>query len=113
MKVVMVEPSKKAYVKDIDSSDETMRKIVGGNLEIMTPFKDMNIELIGNDFGKLKGLPLNRIIVDSKGNQCDYLCGTYIICGTSSDGRELVSLTEEQQEFYKNMFDSVDVCMWQ
>lgn len=40
MKVVVVEPMKRAYVKDIDSGLESLQKEVDGYIEAIYPFED-------------------------------------------------------------------------
>ena len=111
MKVVIVEPFKKPYVKDIDSSDESLRDIVGGDLEITIPFEDMNVALIGNNLGKVLHLTPNRKIFDKSGELLDILCGTYIICAAPPDSQDFESLSDEKLKFYKDMFEKSEICI--
>ena len=61
IKVVMLEPGKMAKSMVIDSSLESMQKIVGGFIEPFYGFSEP-VVLVCNEEGKLNGMPLNRAI---------------------------------------------------
>lgn len=103
MRVVMVEPEKEAYVKEIDSSLDSMQKIVGGYIQIIFPFSEP-IALVCNDEGKLLGLPLNRGLRDNNGKLYDIISGIFFLCNAPADGDELTSLTPEQETFCLERF---------
>lgn len=94
MNVVVVEPKKPAYVKEIDGSLESMNKIVGGYIEIVY-IKD-NIILVCNEEGKLKGLPFNRIVND------DRFVGNFFVC--KSKGEDMVGLSKDELETYVSKY---------
>ena len=49
MRILVIEPNKRPYVKDIDGTDEALRKIIGDDLEISVPFiNDMYVHLADN-----------------------------------------------------------------
>lgn len=60
MKVLVVEPMKKPYTKEIDGSLKSMQELVGGTIEVVYPFDDP-VALICNDEGKLMGARLLRL----------------------------------------------------
>ena len=103
MKVVIVEPAKRAYVKEIESGLESMQKIVGGYIQILYPFPE-HIALVCNDEGKLFGLPLNRGLRDESGELYDIISGTFFLCGAPPDSDELAGLTPEQEAFCLERF---------
>ena len=43
MKILVVEPLREPYVKEIDGSLESMQKIVGGLIQAIYPFDDSEI----------------------------------------------------------------------
>ena len=108
MKVVIVEPLKDPYVKEIDSSLESMQNIVGGLIQAIYPF-DHPVALICNEEGKLMRLPLNRALFDKDGNVADIIAGTFFICSAPADRENFDSLTDEQIEIYKKRFEALEV----
>lgn len=103
MRVVMVEPEKKAYVKEIESGLESMQEIVGGYIQIVYPFSEP-IALVCNDEGKLLGLSLNRGLRDEDGELYDIISGTFFLCSAPSNSDELAGLTAEQESFCLERF---------
>lgn len=59
MRILVVEPSKKPEVQEIDGTLSAMQKLVGGPIQAIYPFGDP-VALVANDKGKLLGLPMNR-----------------------------------------------------
>ena len=58
MKVLIVEPMKPCYVREISGLND-MQEIVGGHIEAIYPFKEQ-VAIIANEEGKILGLPFNR-----------------------------------------------------
>ena len=65
--------------------------------------------MICNDEGKLLGLPLNRALRDEEGEIYDVIAGSFFVCGAPPDSENFTSLTDEQVQKYKAIFDSVMV----
>lgn len=84
MNVLVVEPMKKPYMKDIDSSLHSLQREVGGYIEAIYPYEDM-VGLVCNEEGKMEGLPLNRAICSKNGEMFDIIAGTFLIVGLSED----------------------------
>lgn len=82
--VLIVEPMKEPYVKEIDSSLESLQHEVGGDIEAVYPFKE-EVALIANEDGKILGLPLNRALRDDYGQVYDIIAGTFLITGLTED----------------------------
>lgn len=95
IKVLIVEPRKEPYVKEIDNTLEEKQKIVDGLIEFVE--LEETVDLICNDEGKMNNLEMNRIITN------DIICGTFIICG-QKDG-DSISLSDEKIEKYKKYFN--------
>ena len=108
MRVVLVEPGKKAVVKAIDGSLEGMQKTVGGLIE-MIPIDDRGSCLICNEEGKINDLPLNRALVDEDGRLTDIIAGTFFVCGT--DEEEFASLNDQTAEKYRKRFLLPEILM--
>ena len=104
MKIVIVEPFKKARAAEISGELYDYQQIVGGFIEIVRPFRD-NACIVCNDEGKLLGLPMNRPL-EKNGRAYDVICGTFLIVGTYSgdEGEEFCSLTDEQVKRYLSMY---------
>ena len=97
MKIVVVEPHKPAYTKEIRSGLASLQHEVGGFIEAIYPFED-EVALICNEEGKLNGMPLNRALRDEDGTIYDIIVGTFLVVGLTKDN--FGSLTEEQIETY-------------
>lgn len=102
MKVLVVEPLKPCYVREIEGL-QAMREIVGGHIEAIYPYEEQ-VAVIANEESKLLGLPYNRPLLDEHGVPYDIVCGTFFVAGLS--GETFTSLTEDQLRCYKELFDN-------
>ena len=105
MKVLVVEPQKPCRVQEIDGL-AAMQQIVGGDIEAVYPFQD-SAALVCNAEGKLLGLPMNRPLLDEDRLPYDIICGTFFIAGLGQE--DFVSLTNEQIQRYKSLYDNVQI----
>lgn len=101
MKVLIVEPQKPPYEKDLDGSLSSLRREVGGSIEAVYPFDDP-VALICNESGKLDGLPPNRCIRDENGRTYDIIAGTFIVAGLGKEDFKSLSteLLRKYTEYY-------------
>lgn len=97
--VLIVEPNKLPYESTIENTLEAKQEIVGGFIECTGIMSDYDVSIICNEEGKILGLPLNRDIGH------DVIAGTFIIVGNDDSTGEFISLTDEQKEKYKNIFN--------
>ena len=103
MKVLVVEPMKPCEVREIPDTLEAMQQTVDGYIESVSFEREA---IVCNEQGKLLGLPYNRPLRDEGGLvPLDILHGTFFIAGIS--GEQFVSLTDEQIQRYKNLYDNV------
>ena len=72
LKVIYVEPGKRASVIEIEDSLKAMQSLVGGMIEEYMPYED-DVAIICNDEGKMIGLPLNRAIEGEDGKIMDVI----------------------------------------
>lgn len=105
MKVLIVEPMKPCYVREI-SGLKAMQEVVGGGIEATYPFEEA-VAVVCNANGKGLGLPFNRPLMDKAGLPYDIVRGTFFLAGLGAE--DFVSLTEEQIQKYKKLYDSVMV----
>lgn len=94
VRAMIMEPGKHAEVRFI--CPKKIGELVGGVPEFTSPFKGICIAV--NEEGKIKGLPLNRSLVDEDGDIQDIYAGTMVILGCT-DKKEICSLTDEQVVF--------------
>ena len=99
--VLMVEPKKEPYIKEISPGLESLQKEVGGYIEAVYPFEDP-VALICNEEGKLEGLPLNRGLFDDEGHLYDIVSGNMLVVGLTDDN--FGSLSPELLEKYMVMY---------
>lgn len=106
MNVLVVEPMKKPYMKDIDSGLHSLQREVGGYIEAIYPYEDL-VGLVCNEEGKMEGLPLNRAIYSKSGEMFDIIAGTFLIVGLSEDN--FSELSGELAEKYAKLFESPEM----
>ncbi len=106
MNILVVEPMKKPYMKDIDSGLHSLQRAVGGYIEAIYPYED-KVGLVCNEEGKIEGLPLNRAIYSKSGEMFDIIAGTFLIVGLSEDN--FSELTSELAEKYAKLFESPEM----
>ena len=101
MTVLVVEPMKEPYVKEIAPGLRALQAEVGGDIATAYPFSDP-VGLVCNDEGKLIGLELNRGLRDEHGEIYDVMAGTFLVVGLGEDS--FTSLTPEQVQKYTEHF---------
>lgn len=109
MKILVIEPLKEPYVKDIPNTLEAKQAIVGGLIQAIYPFDHPEIALICNDEGKIIGLPPNRALFDEDGKIIDIIAGTFFLCSAPADSENFESLTNEQIEKYTKRFEALEI----
>ena len=109
MKILVVEPLKAPYVKEIRGDLKSMQAIVGGLIEAIYPFDDPEIALICNDEGKILGLPYNRALRDEDGRIYDVVAGTFFLCRARAGSEHFEGLTEGQVEFCMGHFKKPEI----
>lgn len=106
MNVLVVEPMKKPYLKNIASGLGSLQREVGGYIEAIYPYEDL-VGLVCNEEGKLAGLPLNRAVYGEDGDLVDIIAGTFLIVGLSEDN--FAGLSDELAEKFTKLFESPEV----
>lgn len=100
--VLVVEPGKEPYVKEIDPGLKSLQHEVDGWIEAVYPFEDP-VAIICNEEGKLNGLPLNRALIDDdSGEIYDIVAGKFLVTGLTEDN--FGSLNEEQVKKFSDRF---------
>ena len=84
MNVLMVEPGKVPYEKDIGDGLKAMQDAVGGYIQAVYPYEDP-VALVCNEEGKIEGLPLNRALKTEEGEIYDIISGNFFICGIGEE----------------------------
>ena len=109
--VLVVEPEKEPYLKEIPSGLESLQHEVGGTIQALYPYEEP-VGLICNDEGKLEGLPLNRALRDEDGDIYDIVAGTFLVVGLTDEsfGSLTVDQIRQFSEQFKNpeIFASID-----
>lgn len=84
MRVLVIEPGKHPYVKDIASGLESLQHEVDGYIQALYPFGE-EVALICDEEGKLNGKEMNRALLDDEGNIYDIVFGTFLITGLTDE----------------------------
>ena len=101
MTVLVVEPRKEPYLKEIDPGLHSLQAEVGGDIAASYPFSDP-VGLVCNDEGKLIGLELNRGLRDEDGNLYDIMAGTFLVVGLGEEN--FTSLPPDLAQKYTEHF---------
>ena len=99
--VLVVEPMKEPYVKEIAPGLHALQAEVGGDIAVSYPFGDP-VGLVLNDEGKLIGLDLNRSLRDEHGEIYDIVAGTFLVVGLGSES--FASLPPDMIQKYTEQF---------
>ena len=99
--VLVVEPGKEPYAKEIDSGLESLQHEVGGYIQAVYPFEEP-VAIVCNEEAKLEGLPLNRALRDEDGDIYDIVAGTFMVVGLTDDS--FGSLTPELMQQFTDHF---------
>lgn len=98
--ILFVEPDSLPIEMEINNDYRTIKGLIGGLIECPPIFSD--VEIIIDEEGKLKQLPLNRILTN-QGRIVDMLVGPIIIASYDEEG-EMTSLSPELMNKYKEIF---------
>ena len=99
--ILVVEPMKEPYVKEIDPGLHALQAEVGGDIAASYPFDDP-VGLVLNDEGKLIGLGLNRSLRDEHGEIYDIVAGTFLVVGLGPES--FASLPPDMIQKYTAQF---------
>lgn len=95
MKILVCEPFRHPYVKDIEHTLENLQGIVGGYIQALYPYEDAAV--VCNEEGLFLDLEWNRTV-----EQYGPIKGTFFVCGLGYD--DFIGLTDEQIEKYTKIF---------
>lgn len=102
IKVVLVEPGKKAVITEIGKSLESMQKVVGGLIEQIMPFPD-DVALICNEEGKYNGNKPNMIFAVD--NDIDIIFGTFFLVFAPRDSEKFLGMPDDLAEKYEKLLN--------
>ena len=96
IKVIVVEPQKEPYAKEIYNTLSAKQELVGGLIECVPSMFDEkdSYDFMVNEESKLIGLPFNRYIYDCQ----DIVCGTLVLIKSNIETGELVTLNDNEIE---------------
>ena len=106
--VLVVEPEKKPYAKEISSGLSSLQHEVGGYIQAVYPYEEP-VAIICDEEAKLKGSELNRVLRDEDGQIYDVVAGTFLIVGLGEE--DFSSLTPEHMKQFKEKFDTPEMFM--
>ena len=102
IKVLMVEPGKKAYEKEIGTILQELYSARDCEcIQTFYPYEDL-VVIVCDDEGKINGGRPNRAIYGEDGKMMDIICGKFFICDCSTS--EFKSLPDDMMQKYKKQF---------
>ena len=97
MKILVCEPGKHPYVKDIEPELENLQHEVDGLIQALYPFSE-EVAVVCNEEGLFRDdLAWNRTV-----EKYGPIKGTFFVCGLGFD--DFIGLNDEQIEKYKAIF---------
>ena len=102
IKVLMVEPGKKANEKEIGTTLQELYSALDCEcIQTFYPYEDL-VVIVCDDEGKINGGRPNRAIYGEDGKMMDIVCGKFFICDCSTD--QFKSLPDDMMQKYKKQF---------
>lgn len=102
IRVLMVEPGKKAYEKEIGTSlNELYAALDCECIQTFYPYDDL-VVIVCDDEGKINRSRANRAIYGEDGKMMDIICGKFFICDCSTE--QFKSLPDNMMQKYKKQF---------
>ena len=98
--VLVLEPSKKPYVKQIEDTLKSLHREADGYIQAVYPWNEP-VALICDEESKLKNKPFNRALRDESGNY-DYISGAFLITGLGEE--DFASLPPDLIQHFTEMF---------
>lgn len=104
IKVIIIEPDKEPYIKEIYNTLKDKQEIVDGIIQCIPTFfsETESYDFICNDEGKLLGLPLNRYIY----NKQDVIAGNAIVAKVDIKEGEFISIDDNDVDFLINKIEN-------
>lgn len=103
MKAIVVRRGERPVIEEVGEELEAMQAVVGGYIQEIMPWED-EVALVCNEEGKLNGWPINRFLVDERGNVLDTICGTFFLCYAPMESETFLSMPENLIEKYMRLF---------
>lgn len=101
MKILICEPHKRPYIKEVEHTLENLQEIVGGYIEALYPFEE-DVAIVANEEALLIGLEPNRAV-----ERYGIIFGTFFVCGLTED--DFTGLTDEQIKRYSQLYKSPEM----
>ncbi len=106
--VLVIEPERKPYIKEIENTLESLQHEVGGHIQAVYPWEEP-AALVCDEESKLKSSPFNRALRDEQGNVYDYIAGTFLIVGLGEE--DFTSLSPELITHFSEIFASPEIML--
>ena len=106
IRVLVVEPGKCPYEKEIAPGLESLQREVDGSIQAIYPFPEP-VAIVLDEEGKLKGKPRNRVLRDEDGAIYDFLSGTFLVVGLGDE--DFTSLTPELMEQFSRKYHTPEM----
>lgn len=103
IKCLLIKPNELPVEIEIKNTLEVLQEQVQGCIECAYMLNDDSVVLICNEEGKINGMKYNRFIGH------DIIVGTFLIVGNDIENGDFKSLTENQVEKYKKVFDKASI----
>lgn len=106
--VLMVEPEKKPYMKEIGADLAAMQAEVGGYIQAVYPYEEP-VTLVMDEEAKLTGKQLNRALRDEDGDIYDIVAGKFFVVGLGES--DFISLDQKYIEKFSELFKTPEMFM--
>ncbi len=104
--VLVVEPRKAPYMKELVIETDALENELGGSIEFTYPFDDAVCLIKSADNG-ITGTELNRALYGANGKPYDVIAGTFLIAAIDEGG--FTDLSQDMIEKYSRRFQTIEV----
>lgn len=112
IRVLYYKPQEDPKVITIKNDLESAQELVGGYIECISPFSDMDVDLVCNEEGKLNGLIPNRRLMDKATKETyDVIVGSFFLVSFDDEGN-FKSLSDEQIDKIKSEYRVTISTVW-
>lgn len=112
VRVLLYEPQEDVKETLVENELSKFQDLVGGYIECISPFNDMDVDLICNEEGKLINLRPNRRLSDKETREVyDIICGSFFLVSFDDEGN-FKSLSDEQIDKIKSEYRVTISTVW-
>ena len=106
IQVLYIQVDKEPQIMTINNTLEDFQRLVGGNIEVLRPFKNKAVVVIANEEARIDGREVNRPWLDRDRDIIDVICGDFFVCYAPEGSEDFCSLRDYQILHYGQLLNN-------